>query len=221
MILGSGNIKCLIENRNLAICLADFDVPAVVVVSTACKLCFRYTGSSSTPRDSFHSRGITTDSGANILMSDYNNYRIHILERDARSLRFIQNCDLQLQWGLYEDSRDKLFVPETNKCKVKKSRLRDHETVSSFIPNLHFNFRFGLTWTVNLKWIIKQTKQIFKKRLLTNTKNRYGNMKLFCVEIQLVSLRHFLICFLPYWYFNLCLLIAWDISFHSGFFSLV
>ena len=107
MIMGSVYIKCLIENRNLAICVADIDVPAVVVVSTACILCFRYTGPSSTPRDSFHSLGITTDSGANILMSDYNNYRIHILDRNARFLRFIQNCVLQLQWGLYEDSRDK------------------------------------------------------------------------------------------------------------------
>ena len=39
-------------------------------------------------------------------------------------------------------------------------------------------------------------------------------MELFCVEIQLVSLRHFIICFLPF----SVLKFDFSFSFHSGFF---
>ena len=49
-IYTSGKIKYLSENRNLDICVADNDARAVVVVSAAGKLRFRYTGPPSTPR---------------------------------------------------------------------------------------------------------------------------------------------------------------------------
>lgn len=157
MIMGSGNIKCLIENRNLAICVADIDVPAVVVVSTACKLCFRYTGPSSTPRDSFHSRGITTDSGANILMSDYNNYRIHILDRDARFLRLIQNCVNYSFSGVY------MRTPEISSLCQKQTNVKLRNPGSGIMKLSHLlyqiytlNLDLVLTETVNLNNFIKQ-----------------------------------------------------------------
>lgn len=113
---GVFKVKYIAENRNLDICVADRAAGAVVVVSQAGKLRFRYTGHPSN-ENPFIPRGITTNSQSQILVSDFGNICIHILNQDGQFLRFINGINEPC--GLSVDTLDKLFVAEYKTGDVK------------------------------------------------------------------------------------------------------
>nr|XP_022299456.1 uncharacterized protein LOC111108140 [Crassostrea virginica] len=112
--------KHLAENTNLDICVADREAGAVVVVSAAGKLRFRYTGTPSSDKEAFNPVGLATDSKGRILTTDHWNNCINILSQDGHFLYSIDNCRLHGPWGICMDSENNLFAAEYYSGKVKK-----------------------------------------------------------------------------------------------------
>nr|XP_022336299.1 uncharacterized protein LOC111132773 [Crassostrea virginica] len=100
-----GDIKNLSEN---------YIARAIAVVNATGKLRFRYTGFFSIPQKFYPS------SQVNILIADFDDNCIHIIDQNGKLLHYIYRCGLQDQWGLCVDSIDNLLVTEWVAGKMKK-----------------------------------------------------------------------------------------------------
>ncbi|XP_062612951.1 uncharacterized protein LOC134274734 [Saccostrea cucullata] len=125
LLSGNDKIKYISENGNLDICVADFEVSAVVVVKESGEFRFRYKGYLFAAKESpFKPCGIATDSENQILTADCANHCIHILDQDGQFLQYIEGCDLDRPCGLCIDKNDNLLVADMN-GKLKKIKYKD------------------------------------------------------------------------------------------------
>ena len=117
------NLKYLIENTNLDICVADNGANAVVVVNATGKFRFRYTGLPSTTRNNFYPYDIHNDSHGMILTAEKTKNCIHVIDQDGQFIRYIDQCDLHGPFSLCLDSSDNIFAAEYTTGKVKKIKF--------------------------------------------------------------------------------------------------
>lgn len=89
------------------------------------KFRFRYTGHTSHVFGVFRPFGIISDSQCWILISDYYNHNIHVVDKDGNFFRYINNCRLRSPRGLCVDSNDNLIVVEYETGKIKKIKYND------------------------------------------------------------------------------------------------
>ncbi|XP_078341204.1 uncharacterized protein LOC111106380 [Crassostrea virginica] len=119
-IFSEGNYFLMItENSNGDICVSDRNAKTVTVVDRTGRVRFRYDGTPVEKKNSFGPTGIVTDSLGHIIVSDYNNDCLHILDQNGKFLKCVDNCGLQSPWGLSVDSKGRLWVALTGENAIK------------------------------------------------------------------------------------------------------
>lgn len=100
------------ENTNFDICVSDWDQSSVVVVDSSGEFMFAYIGNRELRRykNKFSPRGLACDALQHILVSDFLNNIIHIVNHNGHFLRFIDNCDLYCPQDLSISCDNELYV---------------------------------------------------------------------------------------------------------------
>lgn len=108
------NINYICENRNLDICVADFNARALVLVNHAGEHRFTYTDGSHHKRLTlsrpFTPDGLTKDSQSRILIANYWITRIDIINQEGQFIRCIGNLYIRNPCALCVDKRISLVV---------------------------------------------------------------------------------------------------------------
>ncbi|XP_062598478.1 tripartite motif-containing protein 2-like [Saccostrea cucullata] len=116
-----GVFACLhvAENKNGDICIVDWNAWSVLIFSKEGKLKSKYSGKAiSHSQKKFEPRYATIDSQGHILVPDYHNNCIHILDMNGKFISALENCDLNNPNGISIDNKDRLWVLE-EKGKLK------------------------------------------------------------------------------------------------------
>ncbi|XP_048776313.2 uncharacterized protein LOC125680659 [Ostrea edulis] len=107
---GGENMLFVEENNNGDICASDINSKTVVVVDKSGKVQFQYDGTSARRKESFSPMQIVTDSMGQIIVADYNNDCLHVLDQNGQFLLCVDNCGLDKPFGLSIDSVGRLWV---------------------------------------------------------------------------------------------------------------
>lgn len=98
------------ENINGDICVSDNNSDTVVVLNKAGIVQFRYDGKPAGRKKSFDPRYIATDALGLIIVTDFNNDCLHIMDRKGQFIRCVDNCGLEKPCGLSVNNQGKLYV---------------------------------------------------------------------------------------------------------------
>ncbi|XP_022297227.2 uncharacterized protein LOC111106729 isoform X1 [Crassostrea virginica] len=119
-IFKEGNYSLrMTENNNGDICVSDSNANIVVVLDRIGGVRFRYDGAPANRKNRFGPKDVVTDSLSQIIVSDYNNDSLHILDQNGRLLRCIDNCALSRPCGLSVDSVGRLWVVLCHSGEIK------------------------------------------------------------------------------------------------------
>ncbi|XP_056001475.1 uncharacterized protein LOC125654776 [Ostrea edulis] len=116
---GGTHALSVVENNNEDICASDGNAKAVVVVDKSGRVRFRYYGTPARRKKSFNPVHIVTDSMSQIIVADFNNDCLHILDQNGQFLRCVDNCGLDNPYGLSVDSEGRLWVGLLHSGEVK------------------------------------------------------------------------------------------------------
>lgn len=109
----------MVENNNGDVCVSDVNAENVVVLDTAGRVRFRYDGIAAKRKKPFSPRCIVTDCLSQIIVTDVNNFCIHILDQDGKFLKCLINSRVKVPCGLSVDCYGRLWVGLLEKGKIK------------------------------------------------------------------------------------------------------
>ena len=103
------------ENNNGDICVSDSNARSVVVVDQTGKVRFRYDGVPARRKSPFDPKDIVTDAYNQIILTDYSNNCLHILDQIGQFLKCVEGCGLENPKGLSLDRKGRLWVGTKSK----------------------------------------------------------------------------------------------------------
>ncbi|XP_062592609.1 uncharacterized protein LOC134254059 [Saccostrea cucullata] len=107
------------ENNNGDLCATDTNAETVIVMDKTGRVRFRYNGIPARRNYSFNPTDLVTDSLSQIIIADYDNECLHILDQNGQFLRCVDMCGLERPFGISVDSEGRLWVGCYNSGDVK------------------------------------------------------------------------------------------------------